>query len=112
MKAIAVYEALPADNANCFEMVAVETPVPADHDILVRIDAISINPVDSKERLGLSGRLDEPRILGWDACGEVISVGNSVQNFKPGDMVMYAGDITRPGSYAEFQLVDERIVGP
>ncbi len=112
MKAIAVYEALPADNANCFEMIDVETPVPIDHDILVRIDAISINPVDSKERLGLSGRLDVPLVLGWDACGEVISVGNSVQNFKPGDMVMYAGDITRPGSYAEFQLVDERIVGP
>ena len=65
MKAIAVYEALPTDNANCFEMIDVETPVPVDHDILVRIDAISINPVDSKERLGLSGRLDEPRVLGW-----------------------------------------------
>lgn len=112
MKAIAVYEALPTDNANCFEMIDVETPVPVDHDILVRIDAISINPVDSKERLGLSGRRDEPLILGWDACGEVISVGGSVRNFNSGDMVMYAGDITRPGSYAEFQLVDERIVGP
>ena len=112
MKAIAVYEALPTDNANCFEMVEVETPVPFDRDILVRIDAISINPVDSKERLGLSERLTDPLVLGWDACGKVISVGNSVQKFKSGDMVMYAGEITRPGSYAEFQLVDERIVGP
>ena len=111
MKAIVVYEALPTDNAKCFEMIDMEMPVAVDHDILVRIDAISINPVDSKERLGLSGRLDEPLVLGWDACGEVISIGNSVQNFKIGDMVMYAGDITRPGSYAEFQLVDERIVG-
>jgi NADPH2:quinone reductase len=112
MKAIAVYEALPASNPDCFEEIEVETPVPGGRDILVRIDGISINPVDSKERLDLTGRLDEPRILGWDACGEVISVGDSVQKFKPGDMVMYAGDITRPGSYAEFQLVDERIVGP
>jgi NADPH2:quinone reductase len=112
MKAIAVYEALPASNPNCFEEIEVETPVSTGRDILVRIDGISINPVDSKERLDLTGRLDEPRILGWDACGEVISVGDSVQKFKPGDMVMYAGDITRPGSYAEFQLVDERIVGP
>lgn len=112
MKAIAVYEALPAENSNCFEDVDMDIPVPTGQDILVRIDGISINPVDSKERLGLSGRLDEPLILGWDACGEVISVGDGVQNFKPGDMVMYAGDITRPGSYAEFQLVDERIVGP
>jgi alcohol dehydrogenase len=68
--------------------------------------------VDSKQRLGIAGRLDQPLILGWDACGEVITVGNNVQNFKSGDLVMYAGDITRPGSYAEFQLVDERIVGP
>ncbi len=112
MKAIAVYEALPTDDVNCFEYIDVETPAPTGHDILVRIDAISINPVDSKERLGLPERLDEPLILGWDACGEVISVGNDVQNFKPGDMVIYAGDITRPGSYAEFQLVDARIVGP
>ena len=112
MKAIAVYEALPTNNPNCFESIDLEMPVPDGLDILVRIDGISINPVDSKERLGLSGRLDEPLVLGWDACGEVVSVGDSVQNFKPGDMVMYAGDINRPGSYAEFQLVDERIVGP
>jgi NADPH2:quinone reductase len=112
MKAIIVYEALPTDNAKCFEMVDMEMPVAVGHDILVRIDAISINPVDSKQRLGISGRLDEPLVLGWDACGEVISVGHSVQNYKIGDMVMYAGDITRPGSYAEYQLVDERIVGP
>jgi NADPH2:quinone reductase len=112
MKAIAVYEALPANNPNCFEEIEVETPVSTGRDILVRIDGISINPVDSKERLDLTGRLDEPLILGWDACGEVISVGDDVQKFNPGDMVMYAGDITRPGSYAEFQLVDERIVAP
>jgi zinc-binding alcohol dehydrogenase family protein len=112
MKAIAVYEALPTDDPNCFESIDLEMPVAEGLDILVRIDGISINPVDSKQRLGLSARLDEPLVLGWDACGEVISVGDRVQNFKPGDMVMYAGDITRPGSYAEFQLVDERIVGP
>jgi len=112
MKAVAVFEALPTDDPNCFVRIEMETPTPEGFDILVRIDGISINPVDSKERLGLSGRLEEPLILGWDACGEVISVGKSVQNFKPGDMVMYAGDITRPGSYAEYQLVDERIVGP
>ncbi len=112
MKAIAVYEALPADNPNCFEDVELDMPVPSGRDILVRIDAISINPVDSKERLGLSERRDEPLILGWDACGEVISVGDSVEHYKPGDMVMSAGDISRQGSYAQFQLLDERIVGP
>lgn len=111
MKAVAVFEALPASDPNCFEEIEVETPVPTGRDILVRIDAISINPVDSKERLGIVGRLDEPLILGWDTCGEVISIGEGVKKFKPGDMVISAGDITRPGSYAEYQLLDERIVG-
>ena len=111
MKAIAVFEALPANSPNCFEMIELETPVSSGRDIFVRIDAIAINPVDSKERLGITGRLDEPLILGWDTCGEVISVGEDVQNFKPGDMVISAGDITRQGCYAEYQLLDERIVG-
>ena len=111
MKAIAVYEALPTSEPNCFVEIELETPIPTGRDILVRIEAISINPVDSKERLDIAGRLDEPLILGWDTCGEVISVGAEVLNFKPGDMVISAGEITRPGSYAEYQLLDERIVG-
>ena len=66
MKAIAVYEALPASDPNCFVDVELDTPVPTGRDILVRIDAISINPVDSKERHDIKGRLEEPLILGWD----------------------------------------------
>jgi len=111
MKAIAVYEALPASNPDSFVAIDMETPVPTGRDILVKIKAISINPVDSKERLGISGRLENPLILGWDTCGEVVSVGEQVEKFKPGDMVISAGDITRQGSYAEYQLLDERIVG-
>ena len=57
MKAIGVFEALPTDDPDCFASIELETPVPEGFDILVRIDGISINPVDSKERLGLSGRL-------------------------------------------------------
>ncbi len=111
MEAIAVFEALPASDPNCFKEIKVETPVPTGQDILVRIDAISINPVDSKERLGIVERLDEPLILGWDTCGEVIAIGADVKRFKPGDMVISAGEITRPGCYAQYQLLDERIVG-
>ncbi|PHR72417.1 MAG: NADPH:quinone reductase [Arcobacter sp.] len=109
MKVIAVYEALPSNNDNCFEMIEVEIPVALGHDILIKIAAISINPVDSKERLGIKGRLKEALVLGWDACGEVIAVGESVKKFKIGDIVMSAGDITRAGSYAQYQLLDERI---
>lgn len=111
MKAFAVDQALPANNPNCFDSIEIETPVPTGRDILIRIKAISINPVDSKERLGISGRLNEPRILGWDACGEVVAIGEDVEIFTVGDMVISAGDITRPGCYAEYQLLDERIVG-
>lgn len=66
MKAIAVFEALPTDDPSCFVSIELETPIPDGFDILVRIDGISINPVDSKERLGLSRRLEEPLVLGWD----------------------------------------------
>lgn len=111
MKAIGVYEALPSSDQNCFEVIEMERPSPTGRDILIRIDAISINPVDSKERQGLTTRREEALILGWDACGEVISVGDAVQNFKAGDMVISAGDITKQGSYAQYQLLDERIVG-
>lgn len=83
-------------------------PVPdlRPRDILVRVGAVSVNPVDTKVRPGPSGR-----ILGYDAAGTVVAAGPEVTRFSPGDEVYYAGDITRPGSNAEFQAVDERVVG-
>ncbi|WP_162938203.1 zinc-binding alcohol dehydrogenase family protein [Kiloniella sp. EL199] len=112
MKAVYVQESLPTDHQNCFIEGELNTNVPEGRDLFVRIDGISVNPVDCKQRQLIEDRLSEPRILGWDACGEVISVGNDVENYKPGDRVIYAGDITRPGCYAQTQLVDERVVGP
>lgn len=87
-----------------------QMPIAAGHDLLVRIEAISVNPVDCKVRQGISAE-NGFRILGWDAAGVVEAVGEKVLLFKPGDRVFYAGDITRSGSNAEHQLVDERIVG-
>jgi NADPH2:quinone reductase len=84
---------------------------PTDRDLLIKIDAISVNPVDTKVKAGITATLDSPKIVGWDASGTVISVGDNVELFKVGDKVFYAGDITRPGCYASHQLVDERIVG-
>jgi zinc-binding alcohol dehydrogenase family protein len=75
----------------------------------VKINAIAVNPVDYKVRKNRDPQ-GEAMVLGWDASGVVESVGDQVTLFKPGDEVFYAGDITRPGSYAEYQLVDERIV--
>lgn len=112
MKAVGVIENLPTTDEASFVDFELPAPVATGRDLLVRIDGISLNPVDFKERHDIVGRLAAPLILGWDACGEVLSVGDDVETYKVGDMVMYAGEINRPGCYAELQLVDERIVGP
>ena len=86
-------------------------PDPIDRDLLVQIDAISVNPVDTKVKAGIEGDLEPAKIVGWDASGTVISIGDNVELFKVGDKIFYAGEITRPGCYASHQLVDERLVG-
>lgn len=80
-------------------------PIPGTLDLLVRVVAIGMNPVDTKVRQ----RSEEDRVLGWDACGIVETVGGGVTGFQAGDKVFYAGDITRPGSNSEYHLVDQRI---
>ncbi|MDV5589018.1 zinc-binding alcohol dehydrogenase family protein, partial [Acinetobacter nosocomialis] len=83
-------------------------PTLKERDVLVKVQAISVNPVDTKVRKNSSEANN--RILGWDAVGEIIEVGSKVTSFKVGDSVWYAGDLTRDGSNAEFQAVDERII--
>ena len=95
---------------DAFYIQEMEKPAPAGRDLLIRIDAVSVNPVDTKIRARNAGT-DRPLCLGWDASGVVEETGEQVTLFKPGDKVIYAGDITRPGSNATHQLVDERIVG-
>ncbi|MEH0832147.1 zinc-binding alcohol dehydrogenase family protein [Pectobacterium cacticida] len=86
-------------------------PKPGEYDLLVGVKAISINPVDTKVHAGLrQNGLSSPRILGWDASGVVLNIGNAVSGFQIGDEVWYAGDITRPGSNTTHQLIDSRIV--
>ncbi len=109
MKAIAITRKLPLDDPHCFEEIELPDPVPGLRDLLVRVKAVSVNPVDYKVRRARKDDETEPRILGWDAAGIVEAVGDGVTLFRPGDEVWYAGDITRPGSNAELQLVDERI---
>lgn len=111
MKTIALTRYLPVSNPEAFIDHEMSTPSPTGHDILVAVKAVAVNPVDTKVRAPKDTVEDPPRVLGWDASGVVESVGPDVTLFKAGDEVFYAGDITRSGSYAEFQLVDERIVG-
>ena len=111
MKAIAALNALPISDPASLQTIELPTPTPGSRDLLVKIEAISVNPVDTKVRQRLPEQPGEPRILGWDAAGVVQAVGDQVTLFRPGDRVWYAGDIQRPGSNAELQLVDERIAG-
>jgi zinc-binding alcohol dehydrogenase family protein len=81
---------------------------PSGRDLLVKVEAVSVNPVDTKQR---KTKTSGSHVLGWDAAGTVESIGKDANLFKPGDAVYYAGDVTRPGCDSEFHLVDERIVG-
>ena len=109
MKAISYIDGMDHGFQN--PLVDIEKAMPSlkDRDLLVRIKAISVNPVDTKVRRNpvVAGNM---RILGWDAVGEVVEISSGVQHFKVGDQVWYAGDLTRDGSNAEYQAVDERIV--
>ncbi|MGE8215717.1 MAG: zinc-binding alcohol dehydrogenase family protein [Stenotrophomonas maltophilia] len=110
MKAVAYTEhGLPISDPRALQDITLPIPSPGPRDLRVAVRAISVNPVDTKVRNGVA--VTEPRVLGWDAVGIVDAVGSEVSLFQPGDAVFYAGAIGRPGSNAEYQLVDERIVG-
>lgn len=111
MKAVALTRYLPVDDPQSLLDVELPTPAPAAHDLLVRVEAVSVNPVDTKLRSPKPQVEAQPKVLGYDAAGVVEAVGESVDGFRPGDRVYYAGDVTRPGSNAQFQLVDARLAG-
>lgn len=113
MKAIGLSTSLPIDDPQSLFEFETATPAPGPRDLLVRVRAVSVNPVDCKQRQRVAQgiTLPEPRILGYDASGVVEAVGSEVRLFKPGDPVYYAGSIQRQGTNAELHLVDERIVG-
>ncbi|HUA51547.1 MAG TPA: zinc-binding alcohol dehydrogenase family protein [Candidatus Sulfotelmatobacter sp.] len=111
MKAVGFYRSLPIDQADALVDVEIDRPVPTGRDLLVKVEAVSVNPVDTKVRMRGNPDPDKPKIMGYDAAGVVAAVGPACSLFKAGDKVWYAGDIARPGTNCEFHLVDERIVG-
>ncbi|WP_293788108.1 zinc-binding alcohol dehydrogenase family protein [uncultured Pedobacter sp.] len=113
MKAIGFKTSLPINERESFIMFETPVPEPKGRDLLVKMKAISVNPVDFKIRQNTAKDtvLETPKVIGWDAVGTVEAIGEGVTFFKTGDEVYYAGDLTRSGSNAEYQLVDERIVG-
>lgn len=111
MKAIGYRNPGSIDRDDALFEFEMEKPSPSGHDLLVRVQSISVNPVDYKIRMGRPPEGDDPAVLGWDAVGQVVEVGDKTMTFGPGDAVWYAGAIDRSGTNAEFHLVDERIVG-
>src|SRR5690606_38378919 len=111
MKAVGYRKSLPIDAPDALQDITLDIPQPGPRDLLVRISAIAVNPVDTKIRRSSEPEQGGYKVLGWDAAGVVEAVGSGVSLFRPGDRVWYAGDVTRPGSNAAYQCVDERIVG-
>lgn len=113
MKAIGFKQSLPITAQNSFIELELEKPSPKGQDLLIKVLANSVNPVDFKIRQTAAKDvlLEEAKIIGWDAVGIVEAVGAETSKFKVGDEVYYAGDLTRNGCNAAYQLVDERIVG-
>lgn len=112
MKAIGYRASLPIGNPDSLLDVTLDTPVPTGRDLLVRVAAVSVNPVDVKLRANAAPADGALRVLGFDAAGTVEAVGPDVTLFRPGDAVFYAGAVDRPGANSEHHVVDERIVGP
>ncbi|MEO5794367.1 MAG: zinc-binding alcohol dehydrogenase family protein [Rhodoferax sp.] len=110
MKAIGYHHNLPIDHPDALQDLELPAPEPEPRDLLVRVSAISVNPVDTKIRRNSAPVAGQTRVLGWDAVGVVEAVGSAVSLFKVGDRVYYAGAINRPGANSELHTVDERIV--
>lgn len=111
MKAVGYREPGPIDRPDALEDIDLPRPAATGRDLLVRVAAVSVNPVDTKVRRRAGAEPGHWKVLGFDAAGEVVEVGEAVTGFRPGDAVFYAGSIARPGANSEFHLVDERIAG-
>jgi len=112
MRAVALRRYLPIEDPESLLDVDLPVPTPGPSDLRVHVEAISVNPVDTKVRAPKPNTEAEPRVLGWDAAGIVDAVGDAVSGFQRGDRVYYAGSIARSGSNAELHVVDHRLAAP
>lgn len=111
MKAVGYTQAGEIGRADALLDLQLPVPVPGEHDLRVKVAAVSVNPVDAKVRKSRAPQPGVPEVLGWDAVGVVDAVGAAVKDFAAGDRVFYAGAINRPGTNSEYHLVDARLVG-
>jgi zinc-binding alcohol dehydrogenase family protein len=111
MKTVGYFKAGSIERTDALVDFELPIPTPAPRDLRVKVAAISVNPVDTKIRKKRQPQEGILEVLGWDAVGLVDAIGSEVRGFKLGDRVYYAGAINRPGTNAEYHLVDSRIVG-
>jgi len=100
-------------NASAMELRDVPVPAPNDGEVLIRVRAAGLNPVDYKIRDGkmrLLNRLDLPMVAGSELSGVVERIGAGVTRFAVGDRVFARMDKTRLGAYASFAVVAETLV--
>src|SRR6266496_6567712 len=108
MKAIRVYE---FGGPEVLRLDEVPTPRPGPSEVVVRMHAAGVNPVETYIRAGKYARLPAlPYTPGNDGAGVVEQVGSDVSEFKPGDRVYTAGSVS--GTYAEFTLCNMELVHP
>ncbi|TVP57571.1 MAG: NAD(P)-dependent alcohol dehydrogenase [Nodularia sp. (in: Bacteria)] len=101
-------------SAEVLQYEDVAQPQIQPNQLLVKVHASSVNPVDWKIRQGMLSLLTGnqfPLILGFDIAGEVVAVGSQVRRFQPGDAV-YGGTSFPGGAYAEFAAVPENLIAP
>jgi len=106
MKAVAFRKALPITDPESLTDIELPQPIATGRDLLVKVKAIAVNPVDYKVRQLLPPADGEHKVLGWDAVGEVVATGEEVTQFKPGEIVYYAGDLDPSGMDIERFLTD------
>ena len=111
MSAIGFTKHLPIGEADALIDFETARPSAQGHDLLVHVTAVAVNPVDTFVRKARGVELSQPKIIGWDAIGTVAAIGSDCTLFQVGQRVFYAGSFDRPGCDAEYQVVDERLVG-
>lgn len=108
MKAVVIHQ---YGDRSVLRLEQIATPTPGAGELLVKVFACGVNPVDYKIRSGMIGLPRSfPSVLGYDVSGQVVEVGSGVQRFKAGDDVFFCGQITDNGGYAEYCTVAESIV--
>ena len=97
------------------EYAELPTPEPRATEVLVKVGAVAVNPIDTYIRAGIVSMISQfPYIIGSDLAGTVEAVGTEVKRFKPGDRVWGSnqGLFGRRGTFSEFASVDERWLYP